>query len=157
MLTLGEDDKKLSLGLQTVLSDLINRRKLLFWYVTVLFRKMFLFRSLWSSCLLLKMDHNVSPMVQCRWSQGILENFSSRWHALECIGPRLQTEGTQLHDVVRRRGFHWGGDEEVCSGYWLGFSMKTGRPLDHSYSDLNSLKGNGKNVKITMFKISKNV
>ena len=128
--------------------------------VTEFVRKMFLFRSLRSTCLLSKMGHLVYPMVQCRWIQGIQkihENLCC-WHRLKCVGQyaplqgHIQRKEPFLDDLSRNMNC-CGRFEEACEGYWSGFSVKTGRPLDHSSSYLNSLKRIGINF-LTRFVIA---
>ena len=121
--------------------------KLFFCCVTELFRKMFLLRRLRISCLLSKMGHLVYPMVQCRYFQGIHDSFCC-WKRLQCVGQyahfhgRIQRKDPVL-DYLSRNVNCCCRFEKVFSGYWSGFSVKTGRPLDHSSSLLNSLKGIG--------------
>ena len=125
----------------------INWRESLFCNVTELFRKMFQPRSLWTGCLelLSKMDHRVYPMVQCRRSQGIHDKTRFCWHGLEYSGPQrkdLEVDAVPRHRLPCRRF------EEVFSGYWWGFSKRTGKPLNQCYTVLNALKENDIRLRI---------
>ena len=115
---------------------LINWREPLFCNVTELFRKMFQLRSLWTGCLLSKMGHLAYPMVQCRRSQGVQNKTCFCWHGLQLSG--LERKDLDVDAVPRYKlscRF-----EEVFSGYWSGFSVRTGKPLNHSCTVLNYLK-----------------
>ena len=78
------------------------------------------------------MGHFVSQMAQCRCGQGVHKKDYSRWAGLQSIDPnRFQTRDRRMHDLVLTMNCCC-QVEEVCVGYWLGFSVKKGRPLDHS-------------------------
>ena len=126
------------LRLQSDLTEwLINWREPLFCNVTELFRKMFQLRSLWTVCLLSKMGHQIYPMVQCRRGQGIHYKTRFCWHGLEFSGPQRKDRNL---DPVTRHKVSCCRFEEVFSGYWWGFSVRTGRPLNHCCTVLNPLK-----------------
>ena len=131
-----------SLRQQTDLGGLINWRKLFFCYVIGLFGKMFLLRLLWSYYFLSKMGHPVSSTVLCRWIQGIHENICSCWHGLKWVG-RIQRRDHVLHHLLWNMNCCFPRLEKVFAGYWSRFSEKSGRLLNHSSTNLNSLEKNG--------------